>query len=194
MEQDEIALFYPATTAEWRDWLVENHATKKGVWVVMYKKSSQKPSITWSEAVDEALCFGWIDSTKKKMGEDACCQFFGRRRPTSTWSKVNKTKVAQLLAQNLMTEAGLKSIEVAKENGSWIILDEVEELIVPTDLQVELNANPLVKQCYEKWSKSMKKVVLQRLVMAKRPETRTKRIQEIIQLALKEKSLITLDS
>ncbi|MNL35590.1 hypothetical protein D3C87_1576320 [compost metagenome] len=133
--------------------------------------------------MDVALCFGWIDSKKIKIDDERTHQFFSTRKANSTWSKINKVKVAQLIEKGLMTEAGYKSIAVAKENGSWIILDSVEELIVPEDLDAGLKNNVVAREFFEGLSKSSKKMMLQWLVLARRPETRQKRIAEILECA-----------
>ena len=181
MEEKEI--FYPTSLADWRKWLADNHLSKQSVWLVFYTKSSGKKTITWSESVDVALCFGWIDSKKIKMDDERSHQFFSKRKAKSTWSKINKLKVAQLIEKGLMTEAGYASIDVAKQNGSWTMLDDVEELIVPEDLKERLNTNSIAKTFFNNLSKSSKKAMLQWLVLAKRPETRQKRIAEIVGLA-----------
>ena len=140
------------------------------------------------EAVDEALCFGWIDSVRKTLDNETFIQFFSKRKPNGTWSKVNKEKIRQLVEAGLMTQAGLESIETAKQNGSWTILDEVEELILPNDLEIEFNTQPGSKDFFLSLSKSVRKAMLQWLVLAKQPETRQKRIREIVELAaLKQK-------
>ena len=144
---------------------------------------NQKKSITWSEAVDEALCFGWIDSKKIKFDEETSHQFFSKRKPKSTWSKINKNKVEKLMEQGLMTETGFASIETAKQNGSWTILDEVEELIIPADLEEVFIEKPNAKDYFLSLSKSVRKIILSWLVFAKTTETRQKRITEIIESA-----------
>jgi uncharacterized protein YdeI (YjbR/CyaY-like superfamily) len=131
MEKKEVEIFLAASHTAWRKWLEENHLSKQAVWLVLYNKSSDKKSITWREAVDVALCFGWIDSKKIKIDNETSHQFFSKRKPNSTWSKINKEKVSELIESGLMTDAGYKSIETAKQNGSWAILDEVEALIIP---------------------------------------------------------------
>ena len=183
----EIETFYPETKQQWREWLAENHIEKNAVWVIFYKKSAIKPGITWSEAVDEALCFGWIDSVKKKLDEERAIQFFGKRKPKSTWSRINKDKVQKLSEAGLIAEAGWACIEQAKQNGSWEILDSVEDLVVPQDLGIELNSRPGAMAFFLSLSKSVRKAVLQWLVLAKRPETRQKRITEIAELASQKK-------
>lgn len=180
---DPDNIFYPANTTEWRDWLAENHIAKQSVWLVFYNKASAKKSITWSEAVDVALCFGWIDSKKVKIDADTSHQFFSKRKPNSTWSKINKEKIETLTAQGLMTPAGLACIEVAKQNGSWTILDEVEALIVPNDLEAAFANSPAAEAFFSNSSKSVKKILLSWLVLAKTTETRQKRIAEIVESA-----------
>lgn len=175
-----IDVFYPQNQAEWRAWLEQNHQSQQAVWVVFYKKSSAIPSITWSEAVDVALCFGWIDSKKVAVDSEKSHQFFCPRKAKSTWSKINKVKVDQLIEAGLMTEAGFASIEVAKRNGSWTLLDEVEALVIPPDLEQALAGQQGLLERFLGLSKSVKKERLARLLFAKRSETRQKRIDEII--------------
>ncbi|MCJ0743131.1 YdeI/OmpD-associated family protein [Pedobacter montanisoli] len=179
----ETEVFYPKSPEAWREWLAENHFLKKDVWVVFYVKSSEKPSITWSDAVDTALCFGWIDSKRVKIDEESSHQFFSKRKAQSTWSKINKEKIQRLIDNGLMAQAGLDSIEIAKQNGSWTILDEVEQLIIPNDLEEAFNKHEGSKDYFLSLSKTIKKMMLQWLVLAKRPETRQKRIDEIAELA-----------
>jgi len=183
MQKQETDTFYPTSKQAWREWLQENHHLKQSVWLVQHRKKSGKPSISWSEAVDEALCFGWIDSIRKTKDDETFIQFFSKRKANSTWSKVNKEKVGKFIADGRMTPAGLKSIETAKQNGSWSILDEAEELIIPKDLESELKKRPGSKEFFLGLSKSVKKSILQWVALAKRPETRQKRITEIATLA-----------
>ena len=152
----------------------------------MYKQSSGKPVINWSNAVVEALCFGWIDSTRKTIDNESFMQFFSRRKPTGTWSKINKDKVELLIATNRMTAAGLQSIEIAKQNGSWTILDVVETLTIPKDLAAAFRNNKGSNEYFRSLSRSVKKMMLQWLVMAKQPATRQKRIIELATLAAKK--------
>jgi uncharacterized protein YdeI (YjbR/CyaY-like superfamily) len=185
MEEKET--FCPISQQDWRQWLQENHRAKQSVWVIFYKKKANVPTLSWSEAVDEALCFGWIDSVKKTLDEGSFIQFFSRRKPKGTWSKVNKIKIIQLIEEGKMTEAGLESIERAKQNGSWTILDEVEELIIPDDLEQALNIQPDAKASFLSLSKSVKKLMLYRLMVAKQAETRQRRINEIVETASQKK-------
>ncbi len=183
MQKKEIETFCPASRQEWRIWLKENHNSKQSVWLVYYKKKTSVATITWSEAVDEALCFGWIDSTKKALDNETFMQFFCKRKPNSVWSKINKGKIEQLMREGLIMQAGYASIETAKQNGSWAILDDVEELTIPKDLAKEFKTQPGSGDYFLSLSKSVRKSILQWLVLAKRPETRQKRINEIAALA-----------
>jgi uncharacterized protein YdeI (YjbR/CyaY-like superfamily) len=180
---DEIELFCPKNRMEWRMWLEQNHITKQSVWLVYYKKNSGNFRLSWSEAVDEALCFGWIDSTAKSIDENQYKQFFTKRNPKSVWSKINKDKIENLHKNGLIAKAGYEIIEMAKQNGSWTILDNVEALIIPQDLANEFQKNPVAKDYYQSLSNSVKKQILYWLISAKRPETRQKRLDELIVLA-----------
>ena len=182
----EVEVFYPKSLLAWRKWLEKNHLSKQAVWLVFYTKASNKFSLSWSESVEIALCFGWIDSKKIKIDSETSHQFFSKRKANSTWSKINKEKILQLAAKGLMTDAGIKCVEIAKENGSWTLLDEVEELIIPKDLESKFKAKKGSKEYFLSLSKSNKKAILQWVVMAKRPETRLNRINEIVELAAKQ--------
>lgn len=182
----EVEVVYAANGAEWREWLEKNHASKEAVWVVFYTKASRKVTMQWTEAVDEALCFGWIDSKKVAIDHEKSHQFFSRRKPGSTWSRINKEKIVRLIESGKMTDAGLKSIEIAKQNGSWTILDSVEDLLVPEDLEAAFALRPGSAEFFSSLSKSVKKMMLYWLVSAKKPETRQKRIEELADHAARQ--------
>lgn len=182
-----IEVFYPTNVAQWREWLNHNHLVKQSVWVVFHKKSSKKNSITWREAVDVALCYGWIDSKKVKIDEVTSHQFFSKRKVQSTWSRINKDIVEQLMADGLMEKAGYDSIQIAKQNGSWTILDEVEALIIPADLELAFEKYSGAKDYFLSLSKSIKKILLSWIVLAKRAETRQKRIDEVALCAMERR-------
>lgn len=175
--------YCPEDQQDWRKWLELNHDKKESVWLIFYKKESPNHNLSWSESVDEALCFGWIDSTKKTIDNNQYKQYFSKRKAKSNWSKVNKDKVKVLMDQGLMTEAGYNSIEIAKENGSWTILDEVEALITPEDLKEAFTNYEGAIEYFNGLSKSVKKTLLYWIVSAKRKETRQKRILEIVENA-----------
>ncbi len=172
--------FCPANKAEWRKWLELYHIEKEAVWLVFYKKKSAHYNLSWSESVDEALCFGWIDSVKLTMDDERYKQYFTKRKAKSIWSKINKNKIKNLIDQKLMREAGYKSIEVAKANGSWIVADKIEALEVPEDLKEQLTNNNGSWEFFESLSNSSKKILLHWVDSAKREETRQKRISEIV--------------
>ena len=180
-----IEEFCPVDQGEWREWLSENHEKKEAVWLIFYRKKSPKYNLSWSESVDEALCFGWIDSTKKTIDEIRFKQYFTKRKPRSNWSKVNKEKIKHLIEQNLLKSAGYKTIEIAKENGSWSFLNSVENLEVPNDLELKLKYHKGAFEYFESLSKSSKKALLYWVLSAKRNETRCKRITEIVSNASK---------
>lgn len=175
--------YCPKDKEDWRNWLEKNHLIKDSIWLIIHKKASPNPNLTWSEAVDEALCFGWIDSTKKSIDNEKYIQYFCKRKPRSNWSKVNKDKVKILIEQGLMKEAGRKSIEIAKENGSWTILDDVEALVIPEDLKEEFGKHKGSREYFDSLSKSAKKILLYWVISAKRKETRQKRVLEIAENA-----------
>ncbi len=183
MNETEIKSFYPTSRKEWRNWLQKNHINEPAVWLICYKMKAAIPTISWREAVEEALCFGWVDSKRKPIDNEKFMQFFSKRKASSTWSKVNKEKVKQLIDNGTMTDAGLACIEIAKKNGSWTILDDVEELLIPADLAAAFEKHEGSKDYFISLSKSVKKMILQWLVLAKRPETRAKRINEVAELA-----------
>lgn len=180
MSNKEIETYCPKSQTEWRQWLEKNHQSKQSVWLIYYQKKSTIPSLSWSEAVDEALCFGWIDSTRKTIDEFSFMQFFSKRKPKSNWSKINKEKVQQLIDNGKMTKIGYESIETAKQNGYWTILDEVEELIIPKDLEIVLEEHKGSKDYFLSLSKSTRKIILSWIVLAKQQETRQKRIDEVV--------------
>lgn len=181
----DVAEYCPTDKKDWREWLRENHKNKEAVWVIFYKKRSINFNLSWSDAVDEALCFGWIDSVKKTIDSEKYRQYFSKRKPNSTWSKVNKDKITFLTSKNLMHSSGYNVIKVAKENGSWSILDTVEALIIPDNLLKELNSRVGALAFYESLSKSEKKILLSWIALAKREETKQKRTIEIAENASK---------
>jgi len=181
----DVEEYSPINKQDWRKWLKLNHIEKEAVWLIFYKKKSPKYNLSWSDSVDEALCYGWIDSTKKTIDSEKYKQYFTKRKAKSNWSKVNKDKVATLIEQGLMEEKGYNSIQVAKENGSWTYLDEIEALIIPDDLKEEFKNDINAKENFEKLSKSSKKLLLYWVLSAKRTETRERRILEIVESASK---------
>ena len=183
MEKKAATTFCPSNKKQWRAWLKANHNKEQSVWLICYKQKSGMPTISWSDAVDEALCFGWIDGKAKPIDDDKFMRSFSRRKPRSMWSRINKEKVQKLIDDGSMTKAGLACVEIAKQNGSWEILDDIEDLIVPDDLEKALKTKRGSKAFFLSLSKSSKKIMLSWVTLAKRPETRQKRISEIVENA-----------
>lgn len=181
--KDGIPTFYADSQKSWRNWLEVNHQREKAVWLIIYKKDSKVPSVYYSEAVDEALCFGWVDSKPNKRDGQSYFQYFSKRNPKSNWSRVNKEKVQRLLDEGLMAPAGIQLIAQAKENGAWTALDEVENLIVPADLQDLFDQNPRAFENWEQFPPSARRGILEWIFNAKRSATRQKRIRETVDLA-----------
>lgn len=178
----EKPLIYFKHHSEWRTWLQENHANFDGVYLVFYKVASEEESMRWEEAVKVALCFGWIDSTVKSLGNGKRQQYFSRRNPKSVWSALNKKYLKTLFTEDLMHQSGIAVIDIAKANGSWTILDDVEKGIIPRELQVEFDNNPVASKNYQSFAPSYRKSYFYWLKQAKRAATREKRITEIISL------------
>lgn len=188
--KDGVITFYAAHRKQWRQWLEKNHQAEKSVWLIIYKKGSGTPSIYYPEAVDEALCFGWIDSKPNKRDENSYYQFFAKRNLKSNWSKINKAKVEKLMSARLMAPAGMEMVEIAKQSGTWNALDEVENISIPEDLQKVFDND---KPAYENWSKfprSSRRGILEWILNARRAETRSKRIEETVRMAGKNKKVL----
>lgn len=186
-DKDGIKTFYAKSRKEWRDWLEKNHEIEKSIWLIIYRKESEISSVYYTEAVDEALCFGWIDSKPNKRDDKSYYQFFSKRNKKSKWSKINKAKVSKLIKAGLMHPSGLKMIEVAKKSGTWNALDEVENLTIPEDLQTYFEKNSIAFQNWNNFPPSSKRGILEWILNAKKPETRKKRIEETVRLASENK-------
>lgn len=174
---------------EWRSWLEKNHDKEAELWLVFYKVKVKKQSIKYEEAVQEALCFGWIDSIVKRIDDEKHMQKYTPRKVNSNWSASNKARVENLIQQGLVTDAGLHAIEIAKENGSWNRLDSVDIRIeIPRDLKDAFAKNRKAKERYDQLAPSRKKQYLWWIESAKREATREKRIKETIRLLVANKS------
>jgi uncharacterized protein YdeI (YjbR/CyaY-like superfamily) len=177
----ELPQVQPKSRKAWRSWLEKNHASLTGVWLVYAKKHTRFPSLTYNDAVEEALCFGWIDSKIHPIDDDFYRQMFTPRKAKSAWSALNRTRVERLLAGGLMAPAGLSVVKVAKTSGAWDAMKHVDELAIPPDLEKAIKANPEASRHWASCSPSRRKAALYRLAGAKRPETRAKYLQEIIE-------------
>ena len=178
---------YFKNASDWREWLHNNHHSSTGVYLIFYKVNSPFESMRWEEAVQVAICYGWIDSTVRNVDEHSRKQIFSPRKNKSVWSKVNKAYIEKLTSENLMHESGLAKIEIAKQNGSWHSLDDVEDLIIPTDLALAFEQNKAAFENYQNFSPSYRKGYLYWLNQAKRAETRNSRIAIIINLCQENK-------
>jgi uncharacterized protein YdeI (YjbR/CyaY-like superfamily) len=174
----ELRRVRPKSRQAWRVWLQKHHASSSGVWLVYAKKHSGLASLTYNDAVEEALCFGWIDSLNRTIDDERTQQLFTPRRPGSRWSRSNKERVERLLADGLIEPAGLAAIEAAKASGAWTALDDVENLVVPDDLAASFAAHPGSAEHWEAFPPSVRRAILVWILDAKRPETRARRIAE----------------
>jgi uncharacterized protein YdeI (YjbR/CyaY-like superfamily) len=175
----------PANRKGWRKWLEKNHKDKESVFLIIHHKDSAKKGVSYPEAVEEALCFGWIDAVKNKRDDKSVYQYFAKRKPKSKWSALNKKRVAALTSRGLMTENGQKMIDLAKRTGTWKALEEIDAISIPGDLQIAFNKNKKALKYFEAFSPSSKKIILHWIMEAKRSETRQKRIKETVVLAAK---------
>ncbi len=169
--------------SQWRAWLKKHHTRTEGIWLVSYKKHIADKYISWSAIVEEALCFGWIDGVARKLDGDRSMLYLSPRKPRSVWSKVNKARVEQLIAEERMTPAGLKAIGIAKANGSWSALDAVEAMIIPEDLADALKRNRTANKHFDAFPASARKYTLTWISSARTEATRAKRVAETVSLA-----------
>lgn len=170
---------------ELRAWLEKNHTQSDSVWLVTYKKNVTSYYIEYAEIVDELLCFGWIDSLPRKLDEDRKMLRISPRNPKSAWSKINRDKASRLIKAGRMTEAGLKAIKTAKDNGAWDALKTTDSLKTPQDLKAEFSKHPQSKQNFEGFPPSTKRALLEWIAQAKTTLTREKRVSETARLAAK---------
>lgn len=180
-----LARVFPRSRVQWRNWLKKNHDSKTGVSLVIAKKGTGLSTLTIPDAVEEALCFGWIDSVANSIDDETYMIRMSPRNPKSKWSAINKKRVKKLLAAGLMTEAGLKVISLAKKSGTWTGLDKVERLEYPDDFQIALQKSKTALKNFEAFPPSARKAILYWITSAKRDETRRKRIDETISKARK---------
>ncbi len=173
----------PKSRQAWRAWLQKHHASSSGVWLVFAKKASGLPTVTYNDAVEEALCFGWIDGLTHPVDDTYYEQRFTPRKPKSRWAASNKARVEKLIAAGLMTDAGMKMIDIAKASGTWNAFDAVDALTEPSDFKRALGATTGARNGYQAYTPGMKKQCLHYLNDAKRPETRARRIALIIEAA-----------
>ena len=170
---------------QWRAWLEENHLQPESVWLVTYKKHCAERHVAYDDVVEEALCFGWIDSLPRKLDEDRTMLLLAPRKAKSPWSRLNKRRVAHLTRAGEMKDPGLAKVAEAKSDGSWSIYDEIDEMVVPEDLAQALAGNPQAKRHFDAFPPSAIKGILWWIKSARRAETRRRRIDETVRLAAK---------
>ena len=180
---EEPPQVHAETVAAWRAWLRKNHARSTGVNLVSWKTQTGRPRVSYDDAVTEALAYGWVDSKARTLDDDRSMLWFCPRKATSGWSRPNKTRVERLYAEDRMAPAGQAAIDRAKENGSWGLLDAVEDLVVPADLAAAFAENPGAAEHWDAFPRSAKRALLEWVVQAKRPETRDRRVREIAEHA-----------
>ncbi len=174
---------HPKSVAEWRSWLEENRTRTEGGGFINYKKAAGKPRLDYPEAVEEALCFGWVDSKPRKLDEARSMLWFAPRKAGSGWSRLNTARVEALIASGRMAPAGMEKVEAARRDGSWNALDSIEALEVPPDLAEALDRYPSAREHFDAFPPSVKKNILAWIASVKRAETRAKRIEETARLA-----------
>ena len=174
------------TREVWRDWLKNNHSTVYEAWVILLKKHSEKDGLKYVEALEEALCFGWIDSKMKKVDEDTFRQRFSPRRKNSIWSKSNKELAMKLIKESKMMNAGYEAIKEGKRSGKWQDAYTSKTVpAIPDDLQKALQTSPTVHSNFQAFPNSTKLIYIHWIQNAKRPETRAKRIKQVVERAAK---------
>ena len=176
----DFPIHHPATLAAWRAWLAANYDTARGVWVASWRKASGRDPVAYEDLVEEAICFGWIDSTVNILDDERGLQLMTPRKAKSGWTRLNRQRVAALEAQGRMTDAGRRAVEVAQANGWWTIYDAVEDLLEPADLADALDRSPTARAAWNGFPPSARKQMLWWVASAGKPATRTSRIAKIV--------------
>ncbi|MEO6318504.1 MAG: YdeI/OmpD-associated family protein [Acidimicrobiales bacterium] len=173
-------IFHPGDAAAWRAWLEHHHRTARGVWVATWRKGAGRPGVPYPRLVEEALCFGWIDSTAGTLDEERSLQLMTPRRPKSGWTRLNRQRVADLEASGQMADVGREAVAVAQANGWWLRYDPVEDLIEPPELAAALDASPAARAAWDGFRPSARKQMLWWVISAAKPETQATRIAKIV--------------
>ena len=175
--------FEPASGQDWHDWLAANHARGAGVWVVTRRPSSGEVRLGYEELIREALCWGWVDGQSSPLDERRSMLWFTKRKPNSPWAATNKARVAELERAGRLQPAGIAEIERAKANGMWTVLDSAEALVEPAELSAALDAVPAARAAWSGFGRGVRKAALGSIALAKRPETKARRIETIVERA-----------
>lgn len=173
-------IFHAETRKQWRTWLTRNHTSVRGVWLCSWRSTTDRPRCPYPAAVEEAICFGWVDSTNVVLDDERSLQLFTPRRPKSSWSRLNRKRAAEMEKRGLMTPAGRQAIAAAQANGWWTISDQVEDLEEPADLRAALDRNMRARRRWDGFPPSARKMMLWWIVSAARGETRAARIARVV--------------
>jgi uncharacterized protein YdeI (YjbR/CyaY-like superfamily) len=176
----DFPIFHPVDLQAWRRWLEAHHDDSRGVWVASWRKGSGREAVPYAALVEEAICFGWIDSTVNTLDDERALQLMTPRKAKSGWTRLNRQRVADQEAKGLMTDAGRRAVDVAKANGWWTLYDAVEDLLEPDDLAAALDAEPAARTSWDGFPPSARKQMLWSVISAGRPETRANRIAKIV--------------
>ncbi len=176
----DYPIYHAETRAQWRAWLEHNHDTAPGVWLCSWRAATGKPTCPYPEVVEEAICFGWIDLTANRLDDERGLQLLTPRKPKSSWTRLNRSRVAEMEAAGLMTGAGRSAVDVARGNGWWTIYDQVEDLVEPDNLAKALDANADARRAWDAFPPSARKVMLWWVVSAAGADTRLRRIEAIV--------------
>jgi len=178
-------IYHAESRAQWRAWLEANHDAAPGVWLCSWRTVTGRPTCPYPEVVEEAICFGWIDSTVSHLDDERGLQLLTPRKPKSTWTRLNRQRVGDMEAAGLMTDAGRRAVDAARGNGWWTILDPVEDLVEPDDLSAALDANPMARAEWDTFPPSARKAMLWWVISAAKQDTRARRIETIVAKAVK---------
>jgi uncharacterized protein YdeI (YjbR/CyaY-like superfamily) len=178
-----IPAFYAKTNKEWRRWLAKNGESEKSVWLIIYHKDSKTSSINYNAAIEEALCFGWIDSKASGRDQESSYLFFTPRKPKSNWSNINRERVKKMTEKGLMMPSGQIFIDSAKKTGTWEALADAQNAVIPDDLQQLFDTHETALRNFSAFAPSAKRMILEWISGAKKPETRQRRIEQTVKLA-----------
>lgn len=176
----DYPIYHAETRAQLRAWLAAHHDTARGVWLCSWRSGTGRPACPYPDVVEEAICFGWIDSTAGRLDDERGLQLLTPRRARSTWTRLNRRRAADMEAAGLMTDAGRRAIEAARATGWWTILDPVEDLLEPDDLAAALDAAPAARAAWDSFPASARKAMLWWVISAARPDTRTRRVAQVV--------------
>jgi uncharacterized protein YdeI (YjbR/CyaY-like superfamily) len=176
----DLPIYHPADLAAWRAWLAANHGATRGVWVATWRTATGREAVAYEHLVEEAICFGWIDSTVNTLDDERALQLMTPRKPKSGWTRLNRRRAETLEAEGRMTDAGRRAVDAAKANGWWTIYDSVEDLVEPDELAEGLDASPAARAAWDRFPPSARKQMLWWVATAAKPETRARRITKIV--------------